>query len=61
MWFGIYVKHKTKYELNGTTDNWVRAQFLRKAIIDGAKGAGYSTPTVIIRAEPEPTDFPEKY
>jgi hypothetical protein len=61
MCFGVYVKHKTKYELNGTAENWDRAQFLRRIIIDGAKVAGYLTPTIIIRVEPEPSDFPDKF
>lgn len=59
--YGIYVRLKVKAELNGTTENWERAKFLRSQIREAAKRVGQPVPTVIIRAEEDITDLPEKF
>lgn len=66
MFYGVYVKHKSKFELNGTFNEAFgkaaeRANAHRTQLLADAKQGGYPVPFVIIRVEPSLDCLPEKF
>lgn len=61
MSFGIYVKHKAKWELHGVALTFDHATAQRAQIMTAAKANGYPAPQIIIRAESGLDDLPQSF